>query len=115
MDPVTVTISAPVTGINTDNYLYKELVRGVSTGTTAYVSNWDADTRVLQVTNTSSNFALGEMVVGIGTTQNGSDAAYKIQSISDQDEYDVYADNIEFETEADNILDFTERNPFGEF
>ena len=115
VDPVTVTISAPVTGINTDNYLYKELVRGVSTGTTAYVSNWDADTRVLQVTNASSNFALGEMVVGIGTTQNGSDAAYKIQSISDQDEYDVYADNIEFETEADNILDFTERNPFGEF
>ena len=36
-------------------------------------------------------------------------------TISDQDEYDVYADNIEFETEADNILDFTERNPFGEF
>ena len=110
-----VTISAPATGINTDNYLYGELVRGVSTGTTAHVANWDSDTGILQVTNTSSNFALGEMVVGIGTTQNGSDASRKIKSISDQDEYDEYADNIEVESAADEILDFSERNPFGEF
>ena len=110
-----VTISAPATGINTDNYLYGELVRGVSTGTTAHVANWDSDTGILQVINTSSNFALGEMVVGIGTTQNGSDASHKIKSISDQDEYDEYADNIEVEDAADEILDFSEKNPFGEF
>jgi|TARA_R100000479_G_scaffold162621_1_gene100769 hypothetical protein len=110
-----VTISAPATGINTDNYLYGELVRGVSTGTTAHVANWDSDTGILQVTNTSSNFALDEIVVGIGTTQNGSDAARKIKTISDQDEYDEYADNIEVENAADEILDFSERNPFGEF
>ena len=111
----TVTIDPPTSGINTDNYLYGELVRGVSTGTTAYVSNWDSDTNILQVTNASSNFALGERIVGIGTTQNGSDAARTIKSISDQDEFDEYADNIEVENAADEILDFTERNPFGEF
>ena len=111
----TVTISAPVTGINTDNYLYGELVRGVSTGTTAHVANWDSDANILQVTNVSSNFALGETVVGVGTTQNGSDAARAILSISTQDEYDEYADNIEVESEADQILDFSEKNPFGEF
>ena len=110
-----VTISAPATGINTDNYLYGELIRGVSTGTTAYVHNWDSDTGVLQVTNATSNFAIGEAVVGIGTTNLGSDARRIIQSISDQDEYDEYADNIEVESEADTILDFTEKNPFGEF
>ena len=45
-----------------------------------------------------------------------SDAARVIkQNISDQDEFDEYADNIEVENAADEILDFTERNPFGEF
>ena len=39
-----VTIDPPATGINTDNYLYGELVRGVSTGTTAYVHKWESDT-----------------------------------------------------------------------
>ena len=110
-----VTIDPPSTGINTDNYLYGELVRGVSTGTTAYVHKWESDTGILQVTNTSSNFAIGEAVVGIGTTNLGSDARRIIQSISDQDEFDEYADNIEVESEADTILDFTEKNPFGEF
>ena len=111
----TVTIDPPVTGINTDNYLHGELVRGVSTGTTAHVANWDSDTNILQITNASSNFAIGERIVGIGTTQNGSDAARVIESISDQDEYDEYADNIEVESAADEILDFSEKNPFGEF
>jgi len=110
-----VTIEVPSTGINTDNYLPGELVRGVSTGTTAYVHNWDSDTNILQITNASSNFAIGEIVVGIGTTQLGSDTARKILEISDQDEFDEFADNIEMETEADAILDFTEKNPFGEF
>jgi hypothetical protein len=109
-----ITIASPATGINTDNYLSGELVRGVSTGTTAYVHHWDSDTGILQITNTSSNFAIGEIVVGIGTTQLGSDAARRIKSISDQDEYDEFADNIEIESEADTILDFTEKNPFGE-
>ena len=110
-----VTIEVPSTGINTDNYLPGELVRGVSTGTTAYVHNWDSDTNILQITNASSNFAIGEIVVGIGTTQLGSDTARKILEISNQDEFDEFADNIEMETEADAILDFTEKNPFGEF
>ena len=109
-----VTIELPASGISTDDYLYGELVRGVSTGTTAYVHSWDASTNVLQVTNASSNFALGETIVGIGTSNLGSDAARRIAAISDQDEFDEFADNIEIETEADNILDFTEKNPFGE-
>ena len=109
-----ITVTPPATGINTDNYLSGELVKGVSTGTTAYVHHWDSDTGILQITNTSSNFAIGEIVVGIGTTQLGSDAARRIKSISDQDEYDEFADNIEIESEADTILDFTEKNPFGE-
>ena len=111
-----VIIDAPASGINTGNYLFREMVRGVSTGTTAYVESWDSDDRILKINNISgSGFAVGEAVVGIGTSNNGSDAKYIVQSTSDQDEYDLYNENILVESEADAILDFTEDNPFGDF
>lgn len=112
----TITIDSPDSGEVEENYQFKELVRGVSTGTTAIVSNWDRDTRVLEVTKpTDPGFTLGEFVVGIGTTQNGSNARYRVSTISTQDEVDTFADNEPFETEANSILDFTESNPFGEY
>ena len=113
----TITIDPPArAGLATGNYMFKELVRGVSTGTTAYVSDWDADTRILKVTNVGGvGFAQGESVVGIGTTLLGSDSEYIVRSVSDQDEYDNYNENIVVESEADSIIDFTEDNPFGDF
>ena len=113
-DPPVVTISSPV-GVSTGNYVFNEMVRGVSTGTTAYVNDWDYDTRILQVKTLNGSFIQGESVVGIGTTVGGSNANYKILSINTQDEYDDYADNIPIENEADEILDFSERNPFGDY
>lgn len=109
-----VTISSPV-GVSTSNYIFNEIVRGVSTGTTAYVNDWDYDTRILQVKTLNGSFIRGESVVGMGTTSGGSNANYKIVSINTQDEYDDYADNIPIENEADEILDFSERNPFGDY
>ena len=113
----TVTIDPPArAGLATGNYMFKELVRGVSTGTTAYVSDWDADTRILKVTNVGGvGFAEGESVVGIGTTLLGSDSEYIVRSVSDQDEYDNYNENIVVESETDSIIDFSEDNPFGDF
>ena len=113
----TVTIDPPVkAGISSGNYLFKEVVRGVSTGTTAIVANWDSDDRILKVTNVGGvGFAVGESVVGIGTTLLGSDAEYVVRSVSDQDEYDLYNENITVESEADSIIDFSEDNPFGDF
>ncbi len=111
-----VTISAPEVGIaQTGNYLFKEMVRGVGSGTTAFVQSWDRDDRILKVTNLSGSFIEGEKVVGIGTTMNGSDTAYIVKTVFDQDTTDLYADNTPFESEADAILDFSETNPFGEF
>ena len=113
----TITIDPPArAGLATGNYLFKELVRGVSTGTTAFVADWDSDDRILKVTNVAgSGFAPGESVVGIGTTMLGSDSEYIVRSVSDQDEYDNYNENIVVESEADSIIDFTEENPFGDF
>lgn len=96
------------TSISSGNYIFNEVVRGVSTGTSAYVKEWDSDTRILKVSIVDGNFALGESVVG-------SAATHKIYSIDTYDLYDTYASNDEIEEEADQILDFSESNPFGEF
>ena len=113
----TITIDPPArAGLATGNYQFKEIVRGVSTGTTAIVADWDRDDRILKVTNVAGvGFAPGESVVGIGTTLLGSDSEYIVRSVSDQDEFDNYNENILVESEADAIIDFSEDNPFGDF
>ena len=113
----TLSIESPIrAGLSTGDYLFKEQVTGKSTGTTAEVANWDRDQRVLKVTNlVGSGFAIGETVVGIGTSMNGSDSEYIVYSKSNDDEYDTYGENIAVESEADAIVDFTEDNPFGDF
>lgn len=102
-----ITISSP-TGVSTGNFKFNELVRGVSTGTTAHVKDWDADTKVLKISIANGNFANGELIVGVGAT-------HKILSINSDDIYDPYAENIPIENEADSIIDFSQKNPFGNY
>ena len=84
-----------------------EIVKGVSSGTSAYVSHWNTADNILKVSIPSGNFQVGEVVVGAG-------ASYRILSVDS--EFDIaFAGNDEIETEADTILDFSEVNPFGEF
>jgi hypothetical protein len=103
----TIQIDSPV-GIYTGNYLYDEIVRGVSTGTSAYVKDWNYDTRILKVSTINGNYELGEIVVGVG-------ASYRIFSMNNDDLNNPYADNDTIQEEADMILDFDEKNPFGDF
>jgi hypothetical protein len=100
-------IDSPV-GISTGNYFYNEIVRGVSTGTSAYVKDWDYDTRILKLSPINGNYTLGELVVG-------AEASYRIFSMNNDDLNNPYADNDTIEDEADMILDFDEKNPFGDF
>ena len=109
-----ISFSSPI-GVSTGNYVFNEVVKGVSTGTTAHVTDWDYDTRILKVKVSSGSFALGESIIGMGTNYGGSDSNYKLFSINTQDEYDPYAENIPIEIEADGFLDFSERNPFGDY
>ena len=86
-----------------------EVVTQVSTGTSAYVANWDTANNVLKVVAASGSFVIGETIVGAA-------ASYRILSVGDDLSTDIpFAANDEIETEADEILDFSERNPFGEF
>ena len=103
----TIELTSPI-GISTGNFEFNESVRGVSTGTTGYVKDWDADTRVLKVSIVGGNFANGELIVGAAAT-------HKVYSINTFEEYDPYAENIVIEDEADGILDFSQKNPFGNY
>ena len=103
----TITLTSPI-GISTGDFDFNEVVRGVSSGTTAYVKDWDADTRILKVSIIGSNFAIGELIVGAAAT-------HKVYSINTFDEYDSYSESIEIENEADGIIDFSQKNPFGDY
>jgi hypothetical protein len=103
--PPTIQFTSPV-GIATGNYTYNEVVRGVSTGTSAYVKDWNYDSRILKVSIVNGNFALGETIVGAA-------ASYKTFSIITDDLYDAYYDNDQIEKEASELIDYSEKNPFG--
>ena len=90
------------------DYSYNEVVTGSRTGTTAYVKSWDYVNRILKVAIVDGTFAKGEAIIGVG-------ASYKVSSIQTNEFLDAYAENIEIENAADQILDFSQRNPFGEY
>jgi len=74
------------------------------------VVSWTAANRTLRANDTSGTF-----VVGTDITGDTSNAVWTLTSYDDQAlPTTPFADNVEFETEADAILDFSESNPFGE-
>jgi hypothetical protein len=95
----------------TDDFEEGELVTGGITGVTATVKSWNPLTGTLQVINRTGTFATGETVTG-----DDSGAVWVVGTFdtlnNTNSEYDQ---NREIENTADNIVDWTERNPFGEF
>ncbi len=74
------------------------------------VVSWTAATRTLRANDTSGTFVAGQSIKG-----DTSGAEWTLTSYDDQAlPTTPFADNLEFETEADSILDFSESNPFGE-
>ena len=104
----TISFAAPNT-LGTGNYRYNEVVTGSVSGTTARVKKWDGVANTLEISIISGEFTKGEALVG-----SESGASYGFFSVQTQDEVDTYAENIIIQTESDDILDFTRRNPFGE-
>ena len=68
----------------------------------------DATTNTLEVANLTGDFLTNDIVQGAE-----SGAIYKVRVVNTDNLVDPYAQNDIFESEADSILDFTERNPFG--
>ena len=103
----TLTLSSPyMIGIGT--YIYNEVVTGSISSTTARVRDWDATTGELKVYEIDGSFVNGDVIVGAA-----SSAFYKLRTVTIDNTSDLFAENAIIEQEADAIIDFSERNPFG--
>jgi hypothetical protein len=107
----TVQIAAPVglgTTIGIGTFAYNEVITGSVSGNTARVREWNPTTNTLEIANLTGDFLPNDIVQGAE-----SGAIYKVRVVNTDNLVDPYAQNDIIESEADNILDFTERNPFG--
>ena len=103
----TITIGSPNVG-SAGTYIFNEVVTGSISSTTARVKSWNAITNVLEVSIISGSFVTGEAIVG-----STSSANRQIRIINTDDINDPYSQNDELELESDQIIDFSETNPFG--
>ncbi len=103
----TLTIADPALD-NTGNYKFNEIVTGQTSGTTARVRTWNATTNVIELASVDGTWTRGEKLLG-----ETSGATHTVREIDLDPTDDGFADNLEIETQADAILDFTEQNPFG--
>jgi hypothetical protein len=113
----TIVIQSPYSaGVGT--YIFNEQVVGSASSMTARVKDWNAQTLKLQLSNLSGPFTPGELIVG-----QESGASYQIitgnqlltldEKFNDGIATDGYTQNDDIQIAANEILDFSERNPFG--
>jgi len=93
---------------STGNFVFNELVTGSQSGVTGRVKSWNSVTNILKLSQVSGEFISGENIVGAA-----SSASHYLRSIDVDPVDDGYASNKEIEIEADKIIDFSEKNPFG--
>jgi len=103
----TISIASPGSS-GSGNFSFNETITGGTSGATARVRKWDSSTRELDIYDVDGIFLKGETITG-GT----SGATNLILDVSTGPADDGFADNDNFELEADAILDFSESNPFG--
>jgi hypothetical protein len=94
--------------IGTGSYTTNELVIGSSSGVKARVKSWNKSTYKLEISNITGSFFPGEIVVG----QN-SGSQYKIRNLETDNLLDPFAQNKEIQEQSNKIVDFSEKNPFG--
>jgi len=95
----------------TGDFTVGETVTGGTTSTTAEVKSWDSSTRILIVQNRTGTFAANESLTG-----NDSNAVWVVSTFDTlQNTNSEYDANRQIEDAADNIVDWSEGNPFGEF
>ena len=95
----------------TGDFTVGEIVAGGSSNVTAEVKAWDSSNRQLQVFNRSGIFTIPETVTGQTSGAAWTSASYNtLNNVNTEDTIDQ---NFVFETADDDIIDFTESNPFG--
>ena len=105
--PPSITIGNPSLS-SLGSYTFNEIITGSTSGTTARVRSWSSVTNVLEVSKVSGEFIAGETLVG-----TASSASRTLRSIEVFAVKDGYSDNEDIEEEANSIIDFSDKNPFG--
>ena len=99
--------SAPV-GIS-GAFTVPETVTGSTSGATANMVEWDAGEGWVKLKSPTGTFLIGESIVG-----SESGATIVLDSYDEQATADPkYSEAVTFETLGDDIIDFSEGNPFG--
>lgn len=106
--PPEISFSSPSL-IGSGDYIYNEVVTGSISGTQGRVKIWNALDKTLKVSIADGTFTSGETITG-----SESGAVYTLQRSNTDDLLDTYAENDVIQSEADAILDFSQKNPFGE-
>ena len=92
-------------------YKYEEPVTGSKSGATGKVIRYDVTNKELELIDIVGKFVDGETLIG-GT----SNAEWVVSTFSSiENENDDFNENKWFEDEANQIVDWSERNPFGEY
>jgi len=108
--PPTITIGAGAT-IGVGTFWFNEEVVGQQSDVVGRVKGWDADTGILKVGIMTGTFYEGERLVGAR-----SGASYETSTTGTAStDTDYFRQNEDIEFDADQIIDFTESNPFGTF
>lgn len=106
----------------TNNYKFNEIVvlSGTAIGagstvspsvTQAKVASWDSKNNILRLIHITGDFPVGSTVVGV--TSGTQRQIVNFDRLAHTD--DSYGDNRAIENYGDDILDFNEKNPFGEY
>ena len=105
--PPTITISGPsITSFG--SFIFNEIVTGSQSGVSARVRSWNSVTNTLEISNANGEFVIGENIVG-----SASSASHYLRKVDTFVVKDGFAANDEIEQEANLIIDFNEKNPFG--
>ncbi|AGH26520.1 hypothetical protein CPPG_00204 [Cyanophage P-RSM1] len=86
-----------------------ETITGGTSNVTAEVKSFDAGTRTLIVINRSGTFQVPETITGGTSSASWTTATYNTINNTNSE----YDQNNDFETLDNDIIDFTESNPFG--
>ena len=104
-----ITVNFAVGG--TGDFTIGEIVAGGNSNVTAEVKAWDSTNRQLQVFNRSGIFTIPETVTGQTSGAAWTSASYNtLNNVNTEDSIDQ---NYAFELADDDIIDFSEGNPFG--
>ena len=104
-----ITVNFAVGG--TGDFTVGEVVAGGTSNVTAEVKAWDSANRQLQVYNRTGIFTIPETVTGQTSGAAWTSASYN--TLNNVNTPDTTDQNYNFEVADDEIIDFTESNPFG--